>query len=113
MTRGARTADDKAAGDLAPVTYNYSFFHLIFALASTYIAMLMTGALALRMCASCARGTELILMKARCTFTLQGVQALLVGCQRRFHISLALREHVRHAGGCVSLPGSWLTTRHP
>jgi hypothetical protein len=25
------------------VTYNYSFFHLIFALASTYIAMLLTG----------------------------------------------------------------------
>lgn len=44
MTRGARTADETAASDLAPVTYNYSFFHLIFALASTYIAMLMTGA---------------------------------------------------------------------
>ncbi len=45
MTRGARTADEaKAEGDLAPVTYNYAFFHLIFALASTYIAMLMTGA---------------------------------------------------------------------
>ena len=44
MTRGARTADEaKAEGDLAPVTYNYAFFHLIFALASTYIAMLMTG----------------------------------------------------------------------
>lgn len=26
-----------------PVTYNYAFFHLIFALASMYIAMLMTG----------------------------------------------------------------------
>ena len=26
-----------------PVTYNYSFFHLVFALASMYIAMLMTG----------------------------------------------------------------------
>jgi serine incorporator 1/3 len=26
-----------------PVTYNYSFFHLVFALASTYIAMLLTG----------------------------------------------------------------------
>ena len=56
MTRGARTADETAAGDLAPVTYNYSFFHLIFALASTYIAMLMTGALGLRMRASSARG---------------------------------------------------------
>jgi len=47
MTRGARTADEATAGgagDLAPVTYNYAFFHLIFALASTYIAMLMTGA---------------------------------------------------------------------
>ena len=29
--------------DFKPVTYNYSFFHLIFALASCYIAMLMTG----------------------------------------------------------------------
>ena len=26
-----------------PVGYNYSFFHLIFALASMYVAMLMTG----------------------------------------------------------------------
>jgi serine incorporator 1/3 len=26
-----------------PVTYNYSFFHLLFALASCYIAMLLTG----------------------------------------------------------------------
>ncbi|EFJ42217.1 hypothetical protein VOLCADRAFT_83749 [Volvox carteri f. nagariensis] len=32
-----------AATSLTPVTYNYSFFHLIFALASMYIAMLMTG----------------------------------------------------------------------
>eukprot|EP01026_Neomeris_dumetosa_P027760 TRINITY_DN2253_c0_g1_i3.p3 TRINITY_DN2253_c0_g1~~TRINITY_DN2253_c0_g1_i3.p3 ORF type:complete len:436 (+),score=55.29 TRINITY_DN2253_c0_g1_i3:323-1630(+) len=29
--------------DDTPVTYNYSFFHAIFALASMYIAMLMTG----------------------------------------------------------------------
>lgn len=29
--------------DFIPVTYNYSFFHLIFALASMYIAMLLTG----------------------------------------------------------------------
>ena len=29
--------------EFAPITYNYSFFHLIFALASMYIAMLMTG----------------------------------------------------------------------
>ena len=35
-------AADGAARDV-PVTYNYSFFHLVFALASTYIAMLMTG----------------------------------------------------------------------
>lgn len=39
---------DTAAGgaaidDYAPISYNYSFFHLIFALASMYIAMLMTG----------------------------------------------------------------------
>ncbi len=37
-SRSAPTADE-----LTPVTYNYSFFHLIFALASMYIAMLMTG----------------------------------------------------------------------
>ncbi|KAK9835016.1 hypothetical protein WJX81_004736 [Elliptochloris bilobata] len=43
MTRGARTANEASAAELAPVTYNYAFFHLIFALASTYIAMLMTG----------------------------------------------------------------------
>ncbi|KAJ9530777.1 hypothetical protein QJQ45_014934 [Haematococcus lacustris] len=29
--------------DFTPVSYNYAFFHLIFALASMYIAMLMTG----------------------------------------------------------------------
>ena len=28
---------------MTPVTYNYSFFHFIFALASMYLAMLMTG----------------------------------------------------------------------
>ncbi|PNH09910.1 hypothetical protein TSOC_003432 [Tetrabaena socialis] len=33
----------KPKADLTPVSYNYSFFHLIFALASMYIAMLMTG----------------------------------------------------------------------
>lgn len=32
-----------ALDDFQAVTYNYSFFHLIFALASMYIAMLMTG----------------------------------------------------------------------
>ncbi len=33
----------KAMAEFEPVTYSYSFFHLIFALASMYIAMLMTG----------------------------------------------------------------------
>jgi hypothetical protein len=33
----------QALEDFTPVAYNYSFFHLIFALASMYIAMLMTG----------------------------------------------------------------------
>jgi len=33
----------RAAAPLGPVQYNYSFFHLIFALASMYVAMLMTG----------------------------------------------------------------------
>ena len=37
----ARTADDDE--DTQRVTYSYSFFHLVFALASQYIAMLMTG----------------------------------------------------------------------
>lgn len=38
------SAGAKAAiEDYQPITYNYSFFHLIFALASMYIAMLMTG----------------------------------------------------------------------
>eukprot|EP00208_Stichococcus_sp_RCC1054_P000766 CAMPEP_0206135158 /NCGR_PEP_ID=MMETSP1473-20131121/507_1 /ASSEMBLY_ACC=CAM_ASM_001109 /TAXON_ID=1461547 /ORGANISM="Stichococcus sp, Strain RCC1054" /LENGTH=443 /DNA_ID=CAMNT_0053526911 /DNA_START=290 /DNA_END=1621 /DNA_ORIENTATION=- len=36
-TRGA------AMADFEPVTYNYAWFHLIFSLASMYIAMLMTG----------------------------------------------------------------------
>ena len=49
MSRAARTADEaeaasKAAEDTTPVTYNYSFFHFVFALASMYLAMLMTGA---------------------------------------------------------------------
>lgn len=40
----ARSAtDSKAMDEFELVTYNYSFFHLIFALASMYIAMLMTG----------------------------------------------------------------------
>ena len=29
--------------EFTPISYNYAFFHLIFALASMYIAMLMTG----------------------------------------------------------------------
>eukprot|EP00882_Tetradesmus_deserticola_P026934 GHRQ01029755.1.p1 GENE.GHRQ01029755.1~~GHRQ01029755.1.p1 ORF type:complete len:452 (-),score=187.10 GHRQ01029755.1:218-1573(-) len=36
-------ADKAAIQDFAPVSYNYAFFHLIFALASMYIAMLLTG----------------------------------------------------------------------
>lgn len=32
-----------ALEDYSPVAYNYSFFHLIFALASMYMAMLFTG----------------------------------------------------------------------
>ena len=35
--------EESAMEEFQPVTYNYSFFHLIFALASMYIAMLMTG----------------------------------------------------------------------
>jgi hypothetical protein len=46
-SRAAAEARPGAGGTaldaFAPVTYNYSFFHLIFALASMYIAMLMTG----------------------------------------------------------------------
>lgn len=40
-TRGG--AEPSALDEYTPVSYNYSFFHLIFALASMYIAMLMTG----------------------------------------------------------------------
>ncbi|KAK9823454.1 hypothetical protein WJX72_002870 [[Myrmecia] bisecta] len=43
---GAAAGDkrgDKAISEFETVTYSYSFFHLIFALASMYIAMLMTG----------------------------------------------------------------------
>lgn len=46
-TRLRCTGADKeitpASPELQPVSYNYSFFHVIFALASMYIAMLMTG----------------------------------------------------------------------
>lgn len=41
--RSGAAAGGTALDDFRPVTYNYSFFHLIFALASMYIAMLMTG----------------------------------------------------------------------
>lgn len=36
-------SEGKAMDEFELVTYSYSFFHLIFALASMYIAMLMTG----------------------------------------------------------------------
>uniref|UniRef100_A0A383VJK9 Serine incorporator n=1 Tax=Tetradesmus obliquus TaxID=3088 RepID=A0A383VJK9_TETOB len=42
-TAAAAAADRSAIEDYAPISYNYAFFHLIFALASMYIAMLMTG----------------------------------------------------------------------
>ena len=37
------TAAAAALVDYSPIPYNYSFFHLIFALASMYMAMLFTG----------------------------------------------------------------------
>ena len=42
---GAAAAGGSGAAieDYTPVSYNYAFFHLIFALASMYIAMLLTG----------------------------------------------------------------------
>jgi len=44
VSRESASGAGKAAiQDYEPITYNYSFFHLIFALASMYIAMLMTG----------------------------------------------------------------------
>ncbi len=45
MRRGSHDSgrEERAISEYEPVTYNYSFFHLIFALASMYIAMLMTG----------------------------------------------------------------------
>jgi hypothetical protein len=43
MSKSEGKRDEKAIEEFEPVTYNYSFFHLIFALASMYIAMLMTG----------------------------------------------------------------------
>lgn len=35
--------EDKKEGEARPVSYSYTFFHLIFALASMYSAMLLTG----------------------------------------------------------------------
>lgn len=43
MQRVQASAGDGEHRNSGPVTYNYSFFHMVFALASTYIAMLMTG----------------------------------------------------------------------
>eukprot|EP00879_Flechtneria_rotunda_P003797 GHRR01004037.1.p1 GENE.GHRR01004037.1~~GHRR01004037.1.p1 ORF type:complete len:455 (+),score=144.85 GHRR01004037.1:317-1681(+) len=40
---GGAAAAKAAIDDYQPISYNYSFYHLIFALASMYIAMLMTG----------------------------------------------------------------------
>jgi hypothetical protein len=61
LQEALRAAAEKAPGaggsaldDFTPVTYNYSFFHFIFALASMYIAMLMTGwGSAAQVCAVC------------------------------------------------------------
>lgn len=38
----ATRKSEKAMDEFEPVTYNYSFFHIIFAVASMYVAMLMT-----------------------------------------------------------------------
>lgn len=35
--------DERAIDEFEPVTYNYTFFHIVFALASMYMAMLMSG----------------------------------------------------------------------
>ncbi|XXG80761.1 hypothetical protein AAC387_Pa09g1550 [Persea americana] len=47
--------EDKKESEARPVTYNYTFFHLIFALASMYSAMLLTG-----WTSSNADGSELV-----------------------------------------------------
>ena len=41
--QGGEVEDKDQKTDPKPVTYVYSFFHLIFALASMYSAMLLTG----------------------------------------------------------------------
>ena len=38
-----RSSGNEAVVDYEPVSYNYSFFHMTFALAAMYVAMLMTG----------------------------------------------------------------------
>lgn len=48
LTPGVQVMDKsatapRAVDEFEPVTYNYGFFHLVFALASMYIAMLLTG----------------------------------------------------------------------
>jgi serine incorporator 1/3 len=40
---GSPQRSGRALDEYTPVTYNYSFFHLVFALASAYMAMLLTG----------------------------------------------------------------------
>lgn len=41
--QAAVAGGDKAMDEFEPVTYSYAQFYLVFALASMYIAMLMTG----------------------------------------------------------------------
>lgn len=43
MNRGPERPKNTALEEFVPVAYSYSFFHVIFALASMYISMLMTG----------------------------------------------------------------------
>jgi hypothetical protein len=43
MQRPQQGSGDKAMSEFEPVTYSYAQFYLVFALASSYIAMLMTG----------------------------------------------------------------------
>ena len=43
MQRPAGESGSKAMAEFEPVSYSYSQFYLVFALASCYIAMLMTG----------------------------------------------------------------------
>ena len=43
ITADRSSANASAVDDYEPVSYNYSFFHVTFALAAMYVAMLMTG----------------------------------------------------------------------